>query len=417
MGFTLNFELHLTIINPMLSSLLPEFRSELANILSYWKKNTPDDNQGGFVGQIDETEQTNFFADKGAVLNARILWSFSAAYQLTSDEQDLEMAHRAFDYIDVHFIDKDFGGVFWTVDFTGRARDKKKQVYAIAFSIYALAAYYQVSKKEQALNLAKSLYADIEKYSYDDLHEGYYEAFAQDWTELADLRLSDKDANEKKTMNTHLHILEAYTLLFKVWPDGQLKKQITKLLSVFKTHILDKNYHLKLFFDEHWVAKSPVISYGHDIEASWLLLEAATVLADETLIADFKNLALLITEAAIEGIDEQGMIYELDPRSNHKDTHKHWWVQAEALVGLMNAYQISKEQKYLNHFNQIWFYIKESIVDQVNGEWFWGRTFDGTLMFGEDKVGLWKCPYHNSRACIELIHRSKQLGAHMEDYS
>jgi len=386
-----------------------EIEFELQAILRYWKQRSIDNEYGGFVGQIDESEQIISRADKGSVLNARILWSFSAAYLRTRSKKDLEVAERSYLYIKNHFIDYSFGGVYWTVDFKGNAKDKKKQIYAIAFTIYGLAAYFSASGDENALILAKSLYADIEKHSYDKNELGYFEAFARDWTQKDDLRLSDKDANEKKTMNTHLHILEAYSLLYTLWADEGLKIKIIRLLEVFRSHILKSNGHLGLFFNEHWEPKSEAISYGHDIEASWLLLEAAEAIKDVELIAVFKKLALEISTAAIEGIDKDAMVYEFNPESHHLIAEKHWWVQAEALVGLYNAFQISKDETFLHHFNKIWNYTTTQIIDKVNGEWYWGRKEDGSLMAGEDKAGLWKCPYHNSRACLELLNRFERI--------
>ena len=382
-----------------------EIEIELQAILRYWKQRSIDHEFGGFVGQIDQREQVISGADKGSVLNARILWSFSAAYLKTGSREDLATAERSYLYIKNHFIDYTFGGVYWTVDFKGNAKDDKKQIYAIAFSIYGLAAYFKASDDENALVLAKFLYADIEKHSYDNSEQGYFEAFAKDWTPLDDLRLSDKDANEKKTMNTHLHILEAYSLLYTLWPDEGLKNQIIQLLEVFRRHILKANGHLGLFFNEHWETRSEAISYGHDIEASWLLLEAAEAIKEVELIAAFKKLALEISTAAIEGIDTDGMVYEFNPANGHLIAEKHWWVQAEALVGLYNAFQISKDERFLQYFNRVWTYTTTQIIDKTNGEWFWGRKVDGSLMAGEDKAGLWKCPYHNSRACLELLKR------------
>ncbi|WP_231490372.1 AGE family epimerase/isomerase [Pedobacter sp. Leaf170] len=386
-----------------------EIEFELQAILHYWKQRSIDNEYGGFVGQIDESEQVISSADKGSVLNARILWSFSAAYLRTGSKEDLAVAERSYLYIKNHFIDYSFGGVYWTVDLKGDAKDKKKQIYAIAFTIYGLAAYFKASCDENALTLAKSLYADIEKYSYDKNELGYFEAFARDWTQLDDLRLSDKDANEKKTMNTHLHILEAYNLLYTLWPDEGLKHQIIKLLEVFRRHILKPDGHLGLFFNEYWEPKSSAISYGHDIEASWLLLEAAEAIKEVELITEFKKLALEISTAAIEGIDKDAMVYEFNPENDHLIAEKHWWVQAEALVGLYNAFQISKDERFLQHFNKIWNYTTTQIIDKTNGEWFWGRKEDGSLMAGEDKAGLWKCPYHNSRACLELLNRFQTI--------
>ncbi|TDO24234.1 AGE family epimerase/isomerase [Pedobacter duraquae] len=384
--------------------------AELKSILDYWGKHTLDELHGGYIGQIDEHELAHSDAAKGSVLNARILWSFSAAYNLNANPNYLELANRSFDYIATYFVDKEYGGVYWTVDHLGNPLDTKKQIYAIAFTIYGLAEYYKASRKEAALELAKSLFSVIETHSFDQLKGGYLEAFTRDWQEIPDLRLSDKDANEKKTMNTLLHILEAYTCLYSVWPDGNLRTQLIGLISVFNEFIIGADDHLQLFFDENWNLKSQQISYGHDIEASWLLLEAAKAIGDASVLLETEATAVRIAKAALKGMDpDGGMNYEYDPVSQHLDADKHWWVQAEAMVGFFNAWELSGEEIYLNTCDQIWNFIQDYILDKQNGEWIWGVHADHSRIAGEDKVGLWKCPYHNSRACIELIHRTDHV--------
>ncbi|MDQ1142728.1 AGE family epimerase/isomerase [Pedobacter agri] len=389
--------------------LSQEFKTELNHILNYWKNRTLDQDLDGFVGQITEREEVISDSDKGSVLNARILWSFSAAYNFNGDLQSLHLAQYSFKYIKEHFIDKQYGGVYWSLNYTGSPKDRKKQIYAIAFTIYGLAEYHLATGDKEALNLAITLFRDIERHSFDPIDGGYFEAFAENWDLIPDLRLSQKDANEKKTMNTHLHIIEAYTTLYKVWPDDHLRNQIIGLLRIFSDHIINGNGHLNLFFDEKWNKKSIEVSYGHDIEASWLLLESAEVLNDEGLISHFKDMAMKIAEASAEGVDGAAMIYEYSPVDHHVNQEKHWWVQAEAMVGFLNAFELSKNPVFLELFNKIWTYTKQQIVDHENGEWFWGRNGDGTLMLKQDKAGLWKCPYHNSRACMEIISRLRRL--------
>jgi cellobiose epimerase len=395
----------------MKEKLITEFENELKSIFDYWATYTVDEKNGGFFGAIDNDNKITENAPKGAVLNARILWSFSAGYNFNQNVYYLQLAKRNFDYLINHFVDKEMGGVYWSVDTLGNPIDTKKQIYAIAFAMYGLAEYYKASNDSEALDLAVAFFYDIEKHSYDTENGGYLEALTRDWHTIADLRLSDKDANEKKTMNTHLHILEAYTNLYRYWADAQLKEKIKKLLEVFDKHILNKNTgHLKLFFDEKWNSNYNIVSYGHDIEASWLMLEAAEVIGEEKLIHDFKKIAIKIANASDEGIDETGaMMYELEVNKDHQIAEKHWWVQAEAMVGFLNAYQLNKKEHFFNHFLSVWEFIKKYIIDHQNGEWFWGVNKDFSLMQGEDKAGFWKCPYHNSRACIEIINRLKKL--------
>ena len=267
-----------------------EMKAELDSILSYWAKNTCDNVNGGFVGRIDENNTSYPDAPKGSVLNSRILWAFSSAYAVTKNEENLHLARVAYNYIIANFIDKEYGGIYWSLNTKGEPLDTKKQIYALAFAIYGCSAYFTASNNEAAKNTAIELYNTIEKYSFDATYTGYLDAFTKDWKTLDDLRLSAKDANEKKTMNTHLHVLEAYTALYGIWPDVELKDKIILLIKNFINHIVDYNtHHLVLFFDEQWNPKSTTISYGHDIEAAWLLLEAAEVTADLSLIKIAKN--------------------------------------------------------------------------------------------------------------------------------
>ena len=247
-------------------------KTELINILDYWLKNTIDKENGGFIGEINHQNVINNNSEKGAVLNARILWSFSAAYAVEKNPEYLKTAKRAFQYIKDYFFDKEFGGIFWSVNADGKPKDTKNQIYAIAFVIYGLSEFYKIFKNEDALELAQSLFYKIELYSKDYKNKGYLEAFTRDWQEIEDLRLSEKDANEKKTMNTHLHIVEAYANLYLIWPNPKLKDSIKEILEVIALYFINKyTWHLKLFFDENWKEKEDVISYGHDIEAAWLL--------------------------------------------------------------------------------------------------------------------------------------------------
>ncbi|MEO5891412.1 MAG: AGE family epimerase/isomerase [Ferruginibacter sp.] len=381
--------------------------AELNNILSYWIQNTHDALNGGFIGRIDENNISYADAPKGAVLNARILWAFSAAYKITGDPEHLHFARIAFNYFTANFIDTDYGGVYWTVDPTGRPLDTKKQVYALAFAVYGYSAYFEISNNEAAKNTAIELYRQIEVHSFDKENSGYLEAFTRDWQSIDDFRLSEKDANEKKTMNTHLHVLEAYTALYRIWPDQQLKLQIKSLIQNFEDHFVDKaTGHLVLFFDENWNIKSTTSSYGHDIEAAWLLLEAAETIGEQSLTEVVKNISVKISTAATKGLDKDGGLwYESEKNTHHIIKEKHWWVQAEAMVGFFNHWQLTSDETYLERSLQSWQYINTFIKDKIFGEWLWGRNNDGTAISGQDKAGIWKCPYHNCRACIEITRR------------
>lgn len=379
---------------------------ELLSITNFWKKQTIDNQSGGFIGKINHQNQPNYHADKGAVLHARILWTFSAVYALTNNESDLEIANRAFNYIDNHFYDEVHGGIFWSLNYDGTPKDTKNQIYAIAFVIYGLTEYYKITLKDEALRLAINLYNKIEEHSYDKQKGGYFEALTRNWQPIADLRLSEKDANEKKTMNTHLHIVEAYANLYLVWKNDDLKNKIAALLYIIDTYFIDKNtWHLKLFFDENWNEKPDVISYGHDIEAAWLLLWCAEVINDTNLITLYQKYAVKLAEVTKEGLDDDGGLwYEFDPKKNHLIAEKHWWPQAELWIGMVNAYQISGEDEYLEIVKKNIDFVQNHLLDKEEGEWFWGINADYSKI-EKDKAGFWKCPYHNARACLELLKR------------
>lgn len=389
-----------------MTSLKNDMKVELQRILNYWSKNMLDDVNGGFIGTIDYTHKKHPDATKGAVLNARILWTFSAAYQFTENENEYTIAQRAYNYIKDFFYDGEHKGIYWSVNADGTPNDTKNQIYALGFVIYGLSEYFKISQDQEALDIAISLYKSIQKHSFDAVKGGYFEAYTQEWNEISDMRLSDKDANEKKTMNTHLHIVEGYANLYSVWKDEELKTAIINLLKTIDDKFIDKNtWHLKLFFNEDWIEKPDVISYGHDIEASWLLQWCAEVTEDSSLIDLFKKYALEITKVTQEGIDEDGGLwYEYDPQNNHLIAEKHWWPQAELWIGFVNAYQLTGEQYYLNVVYKNSQFVKDHILDNLQGEWFWGVD-DHYNAIKKDKAGFWKCPYHNARACMELIKR------------
>ena len=384
--------------------------SELAqvlreNILPFWMDKMADNEQGGFIGQIDGQDQRNVHADKSIILNTRILWTFSAVYQQLKEDRYKEIADRAFHYLIDNFVDRQYGGVYWMLDAEGLIKDSKKQVYAQAFMIYALSEYYKISKKESALSLSKALFELIEKHSLDKENNGYLEAFDQQWHLLEDLRLSDKDANEKKTMNTHLHVLEAYTNLYRLWKDDALKQALKNLIEVFLDRFIDDKGHFLLFFDEEWNSKSNKISYGHDIEGSWLLYEAAEVLGDEAVLEKVKIASLKMADVFIdEGISPEHAVYNESEDGVYEEEF-HWWPQAEAMVGLVNAWQLTGKAIYLEETAKIWGFTKEKIIDWENGEWYWGISIDGKILTHEDKAGPWKCPYHNGRALLEVMQR------------
>jgi len=380
------------------------------NILPFWMSRMTDP-RGGFYGEITGRDILVEDAPKGAILNARILWSFSAAFRIIGKKEYLTMAERAKRAIIDNFYDKEFGGVFWSLNPDGTPLDTKKQIYAIGFAIYGLSEFALATGDPEALEYAIRLYEDIENHSYDAVNDGYFEAFTREWGQLEDMRLSDKDENLCKTMNTHLHIIEPYANLLRVWKDPRLEKSVRRLLSIFLNRIINRNTgHLQLFFDEKWQPSNDAVSYGHDIEASWLLHEAAMAIGDKSVLSEVEPWVIRMAEAASEGFRPgQGMIYEKLPDGSI-DGDRHWWVQAETVVGYFNIWQHFRKADALEKSISCWEFIKSHLVDYENGEWHWSIRADGSANLDEDKAGFWKCPYHDSRMCLEIIERAKSTG-------
>lgn len=394
-------------MNTLAIQLKDEVKNELEhNILTYWKDNITDTFTRGFYGRISGDETLHTDAIRGAIMNARILWTFANAYRLFRNSEDLKTATIAKNEIIDRFYDNEYGGIYWSLTHDGIPCDTKKQIYAIAFAIYGLAEFYRATGDEQSLDYAIKLFHCIEEHSNDSVHGGYFEAFNRDWSPIEDMRLSDKDANESKTMNTHLHILEAYTCLYRVWKDPLIKTRLSELIEIFISKILDQAGHLKLFFTEEWECSYDIHSYGHDIEASWLLHEAAIVLEDNDILLRVESIVPKIAVAADEGLRSDGsMIYEKNNASGHIDSDRHWWVQAESVIGYFNLWEHFGDKKALEKSLACWKYIKENLIDKDNGEWFWSIYSDGSINRKDDKAGFWKCPYHNGRMCMEIVER------------
>ena len=410
------------------------------NILRFWLDKMVDRENGGFYGRIDGQEVLHADAEKGAILNARILWSFSAAYRVLHDEEYLEAATRAKDYIIEHFIDKEYGGVYWSLDSKGNPLDTKKQFYAIGFAIYGMSEYARATGDREALECALQLFDCIEEHALDPVYNGYIEACTREWGTIADMRLSELDANYPKSQNTHLHIIEPYANLYRclkeldvtescnyvpvigaVLPVDVAVPQETKMrveralrniINIFTDHILNpETHHLDLFFDMDWTRGAGQLeSYGHDIECSWLMHEAALVLGDTDVLAKMEPIVQMVAKASEKGLRPDGsMIHEANLDTGHVDDDLHWWVQAENVVGWFNLYQYFGDEAALDKAERCWNYIKTQLIDYENGEWHWSRHPDGTLNTVDDKAGFWKCPYHNSRMCLEIIERSDHI--------
>ena len=397
------------MMNEAIRGLRNQLENELReNILKFWMEKSPDNINGGFFGYISNDLKADAEHDRASVLYCRILWTFSSAYRLYGDKKYLDQATRAYSYIISRFIDSTYSGVYWMLDYKGNVANPKKQIYAVAFAIYALTEYYMATQDKESLSHAIKLFEALELNAHDNINKGYVEALSRDWGHLHDMALSDKDMNSEKSMNTHLHVLEAYTNLLRVWDSTLLKSRLKELITVFMNHIIDdKTGKFKLFFNMNWDSKSDVDSYGHDIEGSWLIYEAAEVLGDEELLAKVRSLSIRMAGWVYEnGVDRKfgGICNESDGRGI-SDGDKDWWPQAEAVVGFFNAYRLSGETLYLDAALKTWDFIRIHIVDKVNGEWFWGVSRDGSMLKGNEKAGPWKCPYHNSRMCFEIMRR------------
>jgi mannobiose 2-epimerase len=320
------------------------------------------------------------------------------------------MARRAYDYLRSAFLDPEYGGVYWSVDAKGKPVFERKHHYAQAFAIYGLAEYYRATEQPESLAQAQSLFHLLEKHAFDPHYGGYIEGSSCKWEALTDMRLSERDLNCRKSMNTMLHILEAYTNLLRVWNEPALKAQHRAVIETFLDHIVDPaTGHFKLFFDDQWNSLLPNVSYGHDIEGSWLLLEAAEVQGDIALVERVRQAAVRIAGAVYQdGLEADGSLpYESGPQGL-VDSDKSWWVQAEAMVGFYNAYQISREERFEQAAQGSWKFIRDHMVDRVHGDWIKKLHRDGSVDEGNYKVGPWECPYHNSRACLEMIDRLKE---------
>ncbi|NJK97722.1 MAG: N-acyl-D-glucosamine 2-epimerase [Bacteroidales bacterium] len=392
-----------------LQELKQELTAELErNILPYWTKYTIDRTNGGFYGRISNDNVVDITANKGSILNARILWTFSAAFNALKAPDLLKLASRAYEYVKDHFIDKTYGGVYWMVDHTGKPLDTRKQIYALAFTIYGLSEYYKASGNDESLNIALDIYRVIEEKAFDPGYKGYFEAYQRNWSLIEDQRLSDKDLNVEKTMNTHLHVLEAYSNLYDIWKDAGLRNKIEHLIEVFLNHIVNNETgHFNMFMETDWKVVSGKLSYGHDVEGAWLLQEATEKIGNPALLARVKETALKMTDAALLGIDPLGGLYADYIPDMGNETDREWWTMAEGVVGCLNAFEISHDPKYLDAAFGFWDFLKKYQIDRRYGEWFYRVDEHAKPILTYDKVGPWKCPYHNARMCLEVMRRVK----------
>ncbi|MBS4219274.1 AGE family epimerase/isomerase [Bacillus sp. FJAT-49711] len=373
------------------------------HILPFWLR-LLDPEYGGMYGLVDYDLNLDKNADKGGIVTARFLWTFSAAYRETGRQEYLDAATMLFRFLKEKVYDHEFAGLYWLVDYKGNPKDARKHIYTQSFGVYSCSEYYLASKDEEAIELAKTLYYLIEENGFNRENNAYREEFDREWNEQPNQMLSDNELLADITMNTHIHVLEAYTTLYKAWPAPELKERIENLL-----HILHKNIYLQeskflgVFFDKSWNNLIDLKSFGHDIEASWLIDEAIKTIGihhpkyNQMVI----DIAYNIADCAIE---EDGSLIN-EQVNDEIDRTRVWWVQAEAAVGFYNAYERTGDEKFLKLVNGLWNYIKNNIIDQrENGEWYWAVDPEGIPEI-MNIVDPWKASYHNSRFCLEFMKR------------
>jgi mannobiose 2-epimerase len=389
-----------------------DFRSQLikeltGNILPFWMTYAVDKINGGFYGALTNDLGIHNEVPRSAILCARILWTYATAFRKLGDQDYLGMATWALDYLTHVFFDEEYGGLYWTVDAAGKPVLDRKHHYAQAFAIYGLSEFYRATRQPQSLAMAQKLFQLLEAHAFDPVYGGYIEGSSRRWEALADMRLSDRDLDCRKSMNTMLHILEAYTNLLRVWDDASLKAQHKALLEMFQQHIVDPSTgHFRLFFDDRWNSLLDNVSYGHDIEGSWLLYEAAQMQGDPALLEKASTQAIQIATAVVQdGLEQDGSLPYEAGLHGLVDDNKSWWVQAEAVVGFYNAYQLSGQERFAQAAYRSWSYIQDKIVDRTHGDWFKVLDRVGTPKKSSFKVGPWECPYHASRACFEMLER------------
>ena len=376
------------------------------NILPFWLDRVLDRKNKTFCGEVSFSGEPNLRAPKSGILTARLVWTFSHAFMVYGEEKYLEAASLAYVWLTEKLWDAQYGGIYWAVDWEGNPVDDKKHVYANAFALYALVEYYRATGDTEALEKAIRIFHLFEAHAHDAVHQGWYESFDREWRLIEDARLAPGEYNAPKSMNTHLHLMEALTNLLRVWEYGLLRDRQAEMLRVFLDHIIDpQTDHFRLFLSNDWEPFGDVVSYGHDIEGSWLLMEAAGVLGDKALEIKVRERALKMAGAVFaEGLDDDGAVFNEATLSGHLNAHKDWWPQAEAVVGFLNAYEATGSLEYRQAALRAWDWIRTNLVNHRNGEWYWG-TDRGGKPVERELAGFWKCPYHNSRMCFEVMER------------
>ncbi len=382
-----------------------EIKNHLVSaIIPFWKS-LRDDEYGGYYGYMDYDLNLDKKAEKGCILNSRITWFFSSAYTLLKDESLLKEADHGYAFLKEHCIDSEYGGIYWSMNYDGTPLDTTKHTYNQAFCIYALSTYYEASGKQEALNLAKKLFAMIEEKCMDD--KGYLEAFTRDFQPESNEKLSENGVLAEKTMNTLLHVFEAYTELYRVSKDEQVKSRLMWIMDVLAEKVYSpEKKQLLVFFDKDYNSIIDLHSYGHDIETAWLIDRGVEVLGEQEYVDKMTPITKALTQNIYEvAFDGHSLSNECE--RGVVDTNRVWWVQAETIVGFLNGYEKDSSKTYLKEAAEsVWQYIKDYVIDKRDGsEWYWLVRQDGSPVEGEPIVEPWKCPYHNGRMCMEVIRR------------
>lgn len=373
--------------NSDLEALREAWRAELDHLFAWWAHHLPAGD--GFHGEIGNDGQPVAGAERGLVLNARLLWFFSAYHRFSGDTQSRALADRAAEYLRTAFVDHRHGGLVWSVDAAGNAVDRRKFVYGHGFALYGFAEHFRVTGAASSRVMAAELFALIEARFRDPQHGGYVIELRDDWR-LQPHRAFWRPKPPAKDSNTLLHVLEAFSLWCEVAPSPAVAEALRQSIDLFRRHIVADG-HLKLAFRRDWRDLGHGTSFGHDIEASWLLHRAAVALGDQVLADEVSDLALGLARTALaQGLGGDG----------------EWWAAAEAMVGFCNAWQLSGDTAYLDAVRELWSFIKaQHVVPSSSGhEWTWFPQGSGKA--DHYLAGAWKCPYHNGRALMELLNRT-----------
>ena len=377
----------------------------IQGIIPFWKS-LSDQKNGGYYGHMDYEQNIDEKAEKGCILNSRITWFFANSYLLLEDEHLLYEARHGYEFLKTHCLDKEYGGVYWSVEYDGTPLDTTKHTYNQAFAIYALSSYYDASKNPESLQIAEKLYHIIEEKCRDE--EGYLEAFSRDFKPVVNDKLSENGVIAQRTMNTLLHIFEAYTEFYRVTKREDVKKRMEWILTIIAEKIYNPQLHRQeVFFDKGYHSILDLHSYGHDIETAWLVDRGIEVLGKRTVSGKMLDITKDLTSQVYQtAFDGQSLANECE--QGVMDEGRVWWVQAEAVVGFLNGYEKDRSKKeYLVAAKQIWNFIEQYVIDKRPGsEWFWQVDKEGNSDPGKPLVEPWKCPYHNGRMCLEVIRRN-----------